>query len=78
MGDLTVLYCDVDDFWKQFKLEWEAHLIDSGKIKRGPEPELSISEMMTIVILFHQSNYRTFRGCLQSLFIEQISVATSA
>ena len=61
MGDLTTLYCDVDDFWKQFRLEWEMHLINSGKIKRGPEPELSISEMMTIVILFHQSNYRTFK-----------------
>lgn len=61
MGDLTALYCDVDNFWKQFKLEWEMHLIDSAKIKRGPEPELSISEMMTIVILFHQSNYRTFK-----------------
>jgi len=32
-----------------------------GKARRGPEPELSVSEMMTIVILFHQSNYRTFK-----------------
>ena len=59
--DLTALYCSVDDFWKSFKQEWDKHLIDSGKIKRGPEPRLSISEMMTIVILFHQSNYRTFK-----------------
>lgn len=61
MEDLTTLYCNVDDFWKEFRNEWEKHLIDSGKKKRGPEPELSISEMMTIVILFHQSNYRTFK-----------------
>jgi hypothetical protein len=59
--DLTALYCSVDDFWKSFKQEWDKHLIDSGKTKRGPEPRLSISEMMTIVILFHQSNYRTFK-----------------
>lgn len=59
--DLTTLYCFVDDFWKIFRSEWEKHLIDSGKSHRGPEPELSISEMMTIVILFHQSNYRTFK-----------------
>lgn len=58
---LTELYCAVDDFWKIFKLEWNKHLIDSGRSKRGPEPELSTSEMMTIVILFHQSNYRTFK-----------------
>ena len=63
MGDLTVLYCNIDDFWKRFKSEWEKHLIDIGKNKRGPEAELSISEMMVIIILFHQSNYRTFKHC---------------
>ena len=61
MSDITTLYCSVDDFWKKFRCEWEKHLIDSGRAKRGPEPELSIPEMMTIVILFHQSNYRTFK-----------------
>lgn len=59
--DLTTLYCFVDDFWKVFSAEWKKHLIDSRKSNRGPEPELSISEMMTIIILFHQSNYRTFK-----------------
>jgi len=59
--DLTTLYCSVDDFWKAFQAEWEKHLINSGKSHRGPEPELSISEMMTIIIMFHVSNYRTFK-----------------
>lgn len=59
--DLTTLYCFVDDFWKKFRTEWEKYLIDKEKSHRGPEPELSTSEMMTIVILFHQSNYRTFK-----------------
>lgn len=59
--DLTALYCNVDDFWKSFKQEWDNHLIDNGKTKRGPESRLTVSEMMTIVILFHQSNYRTFK-----------------
>ena len=59
--DLIRLYCSIDDFWKSFKKEWDRHLIDNAKTKRGPEPELSIPEMMTIVILFHQSNYRTFK-----------------
>jgi hypothetical protein len=58
---LVELYCSVDDFWKSFKHEWNKHLIDSGKLKRGPEPALTIPEMMTIVILYHQSNYRTFK-----------------
>ena len=61
MTDLTTLYCHIDDFWKIFRSEWEQHLINSGQGKRGPEPELSISEMMTIVVLFHQSDFRTFK-----------------
>ena len=61
MEDLTTLYCTVADFWDAFKLEWDKHLIGISKPKRGPQPELSISEMMTIVILFHQSHYRTFK-----------------
>ena len=61
MHDLTTLFCSVDDFWKTFKKDWEEHMIGSGRSKRGPEPKFSTSEMMTIVILFHQSNYRTFK-----------------
>lgn len=61
MSDLTTLFCSVDDFWKQFRYEWEERLISNGKAKRGPEPELSISEMLTIVIWFHQSNFRSFK-----------------
>jgi hypothetical protein len=60
MNELVELYCCVDDFWKQFKNEWDKHLIDRTW-PHGPDPELSTSEMMTIVILFHQSNFRTFK-----------------
>lgn len=61
MLDLTELFCSLDDFWKLFKLECEQHLIGCGRPRTGPEPELSVSEMMTIVILFHQSNFRNFK-----------------
>ena len=61
MCDLTSLYCSVDDFWKTFKQEWDKNLIESGKTKKGPKASLSIPEMMTIVIMFQQSNFRTFK-----------------
>ena len=61
MKDLTTLYCSIDDFWKSFKLDWNKHLIETGKSKRGPEPRLSIPEMLTITIMFQQSNFRTFK-----------------
>lgn len=62
---LTKLFCSTDDFWKTFAQEWNKHLLDSGRPKRGPDPELTTSEMMTIVILFHQSGYRTFKHFYQ-------------
>lgn len=33
----------------------------TAKAKHGPDPERSIPEMMTMIMLFHQSNYRTFK-----------------
>lgn len=61
MEMLVELYCSVDDFRKDFKKQWEQHLITKGKSLRGPKAEMSIPEMLTISILFHQSNYRDFK-----------------
>ncbi|VHO02332.1 hypothetical protein RHT_00465 [Candidatus Rhabdochlamydia sp. T3358] len=55
MEKLVELYCSVDDFWKDFNKQWEQHLITKGKSLRSPKAEMSIPEMMTISILFHQS-----------------------
>ena len=60
MLDITQLFCSVDDFWKSFKLHWYKKQI-LYKPPRGPTCNLSMSEIMTILILFHQSNYRTFK-----------------
>ena len=60
MLDITSLFCSADDFWKEFKLHWYKNQIHY-KSTRGPTCGLSMSEIMTILILFHQSNYRTFK-----------------
>lgn len=58
---LTTLFCSIDDFMKEFSHEWSKNLISLGHHKRGPACCMSDAELMTIVILFHQSNYRTFK-----------------
>lgn len=40
---------------------WEATLIAEGVCKKSWECQMSASEIMTIMILFHQKNYRTFK-----------------
>ena len=56
------LYCSVDEFWQQFAPWWERQLLASGARHRRRATRLSPSELMTIVILFQQSGYRTFKA----------------
>lgn len=59
---LLELFCAVDDFWKAFAPAWQQRLLQAGKIKRLRPGLLSASEVMTILISFHQSDYRTFKA----------------
>jgi len=58
---LLELFCDVDDFWLGFAPQWKAAQLKAGK-QRERAGRLCPSEMMTIVIHFHQSHYRTFKA----------------
>src|SRR5947208_941582 len=56
------LFCSVDDFWQQFSPNWHQDLLTSGQRQRLRATQLHSSEIMTIVILFQQSHYRTFKA----------------
>lgn len=61
--DLTQIYCDVDDFYRQFERcceTYQARLPCEGQ-PNGYQSQLSLSEVMTIVIAFHGSGFRTFK-----------------
>jgi hypothetical protein len=55
------LYCSVDAFWQTFATVWEREQVAAGR-RRRRATRLSPSEIMTILILFQQSGYRTFKG----------------
>lgn len=61
MLNITETYCLVDDFCKIFFPQWNKHLIDNGIKRRSRKSKISQSEIMTILILFHQSDFRTFK-----------------
>lgn len=68
INTLVSIFCDVDDFCKEFEPEWRKILIENqnnhligNKKRRNRKPELALSEAMTIVILFHKTGYRTFK-----------------
>lgn len=56
------LFCDIDDFCLIFIPLWHITLLQQGVIHRVREPRLSVSEIMTIIIHFHQSHYRDFKA----------------
>jgi hypothetical protein len=62
MDSLLVLFCDVDDFCKAFLPLWNRQLLASGQKHRQRARSLTISEIMTILIAFHQSHYRDFKA----------------
>ena len=59
---LEALFCDVDDFCQCFLNQWYAQQLTQGKRKRLRTSRLSVSEIMTILIHFHQSHFRHFKG----------------
>jgi hypothetical protein len=59
---LTELFCAVDDFCQQVEPEWKARQVSDGRRRRARVGALCTSEIMTILIHFHQSHYRTFKA----------------
>ena len=58
---LLELFCHVDDFWLRFGPEWERELLETGAKRRRRASQLCPSEIMTIMIYFHQMRYRDFK-----------------
>lgn len=56
------LFCSVDDFWLQLAPNWQSTLLVTGQRERWRATQMHPSEMMTIMILFQQSHYRTFKA----------------
>ncbi|OUL34063.1 IS982 family transposase [Nostoc sp. 106C] len=61
MFSLDALFCHVDDFCKAFESQWHKKLLVHGVSRRIRARSLCLSEIMTILIAFHQNHYRNFK-----------------
>jgi len=57
---ITEIFCSIDDFCIEFVPFWQKSLLNNGK-KRIRASKMSLSEVMTIQVIFHLSGYRTFK-----------------
>lgn len=70
MFSLEDLFCSVDDFCQQFEPLWQQQLLSHGLARRNRSRSLCLSEIMTILIGFHQSAYRNFKA----YYIEKVQL----
>jgi Transposase DDE domain len=56
------LFCSIHEFWVRFEPLWHREVLASGQRRRLRQGELHPSELMTILILFQTSHYRTFKA----------------
>ena len=58
---LLTLFYEIDNFCKAFVRFWQKFLLKQGLAKRIKPCSLCLSEIMTIVVNFHMSGFRTFK-----------------
>jgi hypothetical protein len=73
--DILTLFCDIDDFCSLFEPARRRRLLASGERRRHKPGALSLSEVMTILVLFHASGYRDFKTFYTRHVAEQMSGA---
>src|SRR4051794_37941391 len=57
MDRIVEVFCNVDDFCKAFQPQWEASLLGpDGPAPRGPQPGLSPSEIITLLLTVQASS----------------------
>ena len=61
LAPIVEIFCEIDDFCKQFFQKQAINILPNPKRKRRIQCRMCISEIMTIVVLFHLSYYRTFK-----------------
>lgn len=68
--DILPLFFEIDEFCQWFEPLFKAHQLADGQIKRNRRRSLSLSEVMTILVLFHGSGYRN----LKQFYLEFVCV----
>jgi hypothetical protein len=60
---IVEVFCEVDDFCQAFVPQWEASLLGpGGPAPRGPQPGLSPSEIITLLLVLHSSGFKHLKS----------------
>jgi hypothetical protein len=74
LAPIIEIFCEIDDFCNSYvKTNKKKLLVLQGKKRRERATMMSNSELMTILVLFHLSHYRTFKDFYTSCVLEDLS-----
>ena len=61
--DITSLFCFIDDFCKAIEQDIKSHQISEGSMPKNPTRTsgTTVSEIMTIMLMFHESPFKNFK-----------------
>ena len=75
MIPLEEIFCFIDDFCKGFEQYSKGYFLGNPARKRKRACHMSLSEIMTILILFQFSHFRTFKDFYYSCLIPYYKAA---
>lgn len=59
--DRLTIFCEIDDFCREFEPKLNQQLLADGMRQRIKSSKMSKAEVMTILVLFHQSGFRDLK-----------------
>lgn len=62
---LTVIFCQIDDFCKELEQYMSHKLLSAATNKRGPSCALAVSEIMALMVGFQAMRFRNFKAFYQ-------------
>lgn len=73
LAPIVEIFCDIDDFCKHHDTNKPVKLLEIDGVKRRKRStQMTMSEIMTVLILFHLSHYRTFKDFYISCVLEDL------
>jgi hypothetical protein len=75
MVPLEEIFCFIDDFCKSFEQYSNGYFLDNPARKRKRSCHMTLCEIMTILIIFQFSHYRTFKDFYFSCLIPYYKTA---
>jgi hypothetical protein len=59
--DILTVFCQIDDFCNEFEPRFNQMLLSDGNRQRNKPGAMRLSEVMTILVMFHLSGYRNLQ-----------------